>query len=188
MGLYIPGAPVVELTVNEPQAIPYVVNGNYGTGAPIVITDIYEVENPLGISYLEITPEHELPYTLSGGESFRFTVRPNAQTAKGQITTFVFVESSDGRLEFAVTVDETLVSVTEISAETKLYPNPTSGQFIVENVNVAKVEVYNLVGQKVYEAEGKEIGIDAVNWNKGIYLVNIINQNGAVETRKLVVK
>ena len=188
MGLYIPGAPVVELTVHEPQAIPYVVNGNYGTGAPIVITDIYEVENPLGISYLEITPEHELPYTLSGGESFRFTVRPNAQTAKGQITTFVFVESSDGRLEFAVTVDETLVSVTEISAETKLYPNPTSGQFIVENVNVAKVEVYNLVGQKVYEAEGKEIGIDAVNWNKGIYLVNIINQNGAVETRKLVVK
>ena len=80
------------------------------------------------------------------------------------------------------------MSVTEISAETKLYPNPTSGQFIVENVNVAKVEVYNLVGQKVYEAEGKEIGIDAVNWNKGIYLVNIINQNGAVETRKLVVK
>jgi hypothetical protein len=165
-----------------------VVNGNYGTGAPIVITDIYEVENPLGISYLEITPEHELPYTLSGGESFQFIVRPNAQTAKGQITTFVFVESSDGRLEFAVTVDETLVSVTEISAETKLYPNPTSGQFTVEGVNVSKVEVYNLVGQKVYEAEGKEIGIDAVNWNKGIYLVNIINQNGAVETRKLVVK
>ena len=30
--------------------------------------------------------------------------------------------------------------------------------------------------------------IDAANWNKGIYLVNIISQNGAVETRKLVVE
>ena len=70
----------------------------------------------------------------------------------------------------------------------KLYPNPTTGQFTVEGANVAKVEVYNLVGQKVHEAEGQVVNIDAANWHKGIYLVNTIEQNGVVATKKLVVK
>lgn len=188
MGLYIPGAPVVELTVNEPQAEAYVINGNYGTQAYIDITDIYEVENPLGISYLVIEPEHELPYSLGVGEYFHFNLSPNAPASKSQITTFVYVESNDRRLEIAVTIDGDLVSVTEISSETKLYPNPTTGNFTVEGANVAKVEVYNLVGQKVYAEQGKVININASDWNKGIYLVNITDNNGFVETKKLVVK
>jgi hypothetical protein len=58
----------------------------------------------------------------------------------------------------------------------------------VEGANVSKVEVYNLVGQKVHEAEGKTVNINATEWNKGIYLVNIIEENGAVVAKKLVVK
>ena len=96
--------------------------------------------------------------------------------------------SDDNDVVFDVVIDEELVSVTELTAEAKLYPNPTTGQFTVEGANVAKVEVYNLVGQKVHEAEGKSVSIDAAEWNKGIYLVNIIEENGAVATKKLVVK
>ena len=63
------------------------------------------------------------------------------------------------------------------------------GQFTVEGANVDKVEVYNLVGQKVYEQQGsKVVNIDATQWNKGIYLVNIIEKNGAAVTKKLVVR
>ena len=69
-----------------------------------------------------------------------------------------------------------------------VYPNPTTGQFTVEGANVAKVEVYNLVGQKMHEAKGQSVSIDATHWNKGFYLVNIIEENGAVVTKKLVVK
>ncbi len=70
-----------------------------------------------------------------------------------------------------------------------IYPNPTNDRFTVEGANVAKVEVYNLVGQKVCEQQGsKVVNIDAANWHKGIYLVNIIEQNDAVVTKKLVVR
>ena len=189
MGLFIPGSVELELTEENPQAEGAFVNGNYSSLTPIEITAIYEVENPLGEPYLVINPEHELPYSLSAEETFHFTVNPNVQVGKGTITTFVFVESSDERLEFMVTIDENVfVSVTEISAETKLYPNPTNGSFTVEGVNVAKVEVYNLVGQMIYAEQGQMITINADNWNKGIYLVNITSQNGAVETKKLVVR
>ena len=72
---------------------------------------------------------------------------------------------------------------------TSVYPNPTTGQFTVEGANVAKVEMYNLVGQKVCEQQGcKVVNIDATEWNKGLYFVNIIEENGAVVTKKLVVK
>jgi hypothetical protein len=86
--------------------------------------------------------------------------------------------------------DEYYIGIPEIktSEEVILYPNPTTSQFTVEGANVARVEVYNLVGQKVHEAEGKTVSIDATNWNKGIYLVNIIEENGAVVTKKLVVR
>ena len=188
-GLVITSSAMLEVTEENPQAEAAFINGNHSSLAPIEVTDIFEVENPLGEAYLVINPEHELPYSLGAEETFHFTLNPNVQAGKGTITTFVFVESSDKRLEFMVTIDENVfVSVTEISAETKLYPNPTNGSFTVEGANVAKVEVYNLVGQMIYAEQGQMININANDWNKGIYLVNITMQNGAVETKKLVVK
>ena len=192
MGLYNPGSPVVELTYEQPYADPYVVNGNYGTHTPIEITAVTEADNSTGVNYLVM--EHPaLPHTLQAGEYFVIQMSPNIVAAKGQVFTIVTVESDNRTIEFGVTIEEGLLtSVTELSAETQLYPNPTSGQFTVVGTNINKVEVFNLVGQKVWEDEsGKVKGercIDATNWNKGIYLVKIIHQNSAVETKKLIVK
>ena len=80
------------------------------------------------------------------------------------------------------------LSVSEDVIATSIYPNPTSGNFVVEGGNMAGVEVYNLVGQKVFEAQGNAVTVDASNWDKGLYLVNIKNHNGSMETRKLMVK
>ena len=187
MGLYISGAPVVELTMEEPVSEIFVINGNYGTHSPIDITAVYEIENNTGTPYLELI-YHDLPFTIEAGEDFAFTVAPNPIYGKGQVYTEIIVESNDRALHIGVTIDENLVSVTEIFHETKLYPNPTSGLFTVEGNSNAKVEIYNLVGQKVYEAEGTMVNINATNWNKGIYLVSITDNNGAIETKKLVVK
>ena len=93
-----------------------------------------------------------------------------------------------------VNISENLVSAVDetLSAKTQLYPNPTTGNFTVEGANVAQVEVYNLVGQKVYTSHlsplTSQFNINASGWNKGIYLVNITDNNGSVETKKLVVK
>ena len=192
MGLYIPGSPYVELMVDQPQVEVFVTNGNYGTHLPIEITAIQEAENPTGVPYLDMYHAN-LPAVVNAGESFVITLNPNPQICKGTVSTMVTVHSNNQDVSFYVIIDESLlVGITEVSVETKLYPNPTEGLFTVEGADVAKVEVYNLVGQKVYETENGERRtenyIDATNWNKGIYLVNIKHQNGAVETKKLVVK
>ena len=134
--------------------------------------------------------DEELPYTLTPGSSIDFHVRYvilPIPPGKDYILSEIIIYTSIGELTEVVMFDEVL-DVTEVSAETKLYPNPTTGNFTVEGANVAKVEVYNLVGQKIYAGQGAVINIDANEWNKGIYLVSITMVNGAVETKKLVVK
>ena len=176
------------LDMDNPQAETYVTNGNYNSNNVIVINGITCEQSEGGYPYVVVTPEHEMPYSLNVGEDFHLIVNPNVQ-AKGVINTTFTVESDAGDVLFYVIIDENLfTSVTELTAETKLFPNPTTGNFMVEGANMAKVEVYNLVGQKVSEQQGKVVNIDASNWEKGLYLVNITNLNGSVETRKLVVK
>ena len=180
-GLTIVGSPY-QYIEDENGAEGILQNRNFGSQIPVEIYSITED----GTDYLTIEPQYPLPYTLEPVEYFTIMFYANPQ-AKGSVVTSVFVESSDGQREFVITVNDELLSVTELSAEAKLYPNPTTGQFTVEGANVERVEVYNLVGQKVHQAEGKVIKIDATEWNKGIYLVNIIEENGAVVAKKLVV-
>ena len=174
--------------MEEPTLTIGMSNGNTGTNTPIEITSIME-ENQTGVSYLILEPLQELPYSLSAGENFfiNLSINPNAIRLEPAFTT-VRVQSNQNTLEFGIYIDETLLGITEVSTETKLYPNPTTGNFTVEGANVAMVEVYNLVGQKVYAEQGKMVTIDASDWNKGIYLVAITDNNGVVETKKLVVK
>ena len=183
-GFVIVGAPVVEF--NDPDSSPQQVcmqNRFFGSQIPVKVLSI--TEN--GTDYLSFEPHGSLPYIVGPADYFYLDVYVNAMV-KGYVVTTFTVQTDQNDCTYSVAINENLLSVTELSTEAKLYPNPTMGQFTVEGANVAKVEVFNLVGQKVHEAEGRVVNIDASDWNKGIYLVNIIEQNGAVVTKKLVVR
>ncbi len=183
-GFVIVGAPVLEF--NDPGDSPQqacMQNRFFGSQIPVKVLSV--TEN--GTDYLSFEPHGTLPYTVEPADYFYLDVYVNAMVKGYEVTTFT-VQTDQNDCTYSVAINEDLLSVTELSAEAKLYPNPTTGLFTVEGANVAKVEVYNLVGQKVHEAEGKTVSIDAAEWHKGIYLVNIIEENGAVVTKKLVVK
>ena len=150
----------------------------------ITLNDIYEYFHD---GFFELGFQHELPYEMQPGETFDVDITL-VNFPEQSMAVIIQVANSYQNMAYVVNIEGGITNVEEISAETKLYPNPTTGQFTVEGANVEKVEVYNLVGQMVHEAEGQIIIIDAANWNKGIYLVNIIEQNGAVVAKKLVVK
>ena len=183
-GFVIVGAPVLEF--NDPGDSPQqacMQNRFFGSQIPVKVLSV--TEN--GTDYLSFEPHGTLPYTVEPADYFYLDVYVNAMVKGYEVTTFT-VQTDQNDCTYSVAINENLLNVTELPAETKLYPNPTTGQFTVEGAKVTKVEVYNLVGQKVHEVEGQVVSIDASNWNKGIYLVNIIEQNGAVVAKKLVVK
>lgn len=183
-GFVIVGAPVLEFNDlgDSPQQA-CMQNRFFGSQIPVKVLSV--TEN--GTDYLSFEPHGTLPYTVEPADYFYLDVYVNAMV-KGYVNTTFTVQTDQNDCTYSVAINEDLLSVTELTAEAKLYPNPTTGLFTVEGANVAKVEVYNLVGQKVHEAEGKTVSIDAAEWNKGIYLVNIIEESGAVATKKLVVK
>ncbi|MBO6026302.1 MAG: thiol protease/hemagglutinin PrtT [Bacteroidales bacterium] len=80
----------------------------------------------------------------------------------------------------------TAVAENELAA--RIYPNPTTGSLNIEADALVSVTVYNLVGQKVYEAnaEGGKNVIDMKSFGCGMYLVKVASANGSI-TRKVTV-
>ena len=189
-GLLAAGSNEIVLDVDNASAELTLENGNYGSENPIEIVSIEEV-NPIGESYLVITPSHELPYTLSFGEEFTFQLAPSYYPeAKSVANTIVKVESNDGVVEFLVTIDGELLSVTQLSTTPKLYPNPASTEVRIEaNNTIESVKVYNMMGALVetIPASGNMINVTLSQYRNGVYFFNIYQNDGTVSKQRVVV-
>lgn len=72
-----------------------------------------------------------------------------------------------------------------------IYPNPSeNGTFtFASESNIVSVEVYSAVGQKIY-TQNNNAGIESfsIGSQSGVYLVNLKASNGAVTSRRVIVK
>ena len=190
MGLYIPGSPYVELTVNEPEVDVYVSNGNFASHAPIEITAITEA-NPTGDEYLEIEPATALPATIEEGEEFHFHIAANAVVGRSVAETAVKVESNGGEVVYYVTVDGELLSISEISSTAKVYPNPAKDQVRIESAKgIESVMVYNMMGVLVetIPANCMMLNVNLSQYREGTYFFNIRQNDGTVSNQRVVVR
>ena len=77
-----------------------------------------------------------------------------------------------------------------------LYPNPNNGQFTVSIANYEvgitnNVEIYNMLGQKVYSQSNihnPTFNINISSEPNGIYLIRILDKDGNLVSQKKVVK
>ncbi len=89
------------------------------------------------------------------------------------------------------------VSIEEIQTDnisTKLYPNPSEGKTILKIEGLdskADVLVYDMLGKIVFKQiinlGQKELDIDLIGYSKGIYSINIVNNEVNI-TRKLIIR
>lgn len=81
---------------------------------------------------------------------------------------------------------ETLKSTAEIS----VFPNPNNGNFTIQfdvNSENNTVEIYSVLGQKVFEKSGiKTNTIEISNLEKGVYFIKVNNQNTTNNKKVLV--
>ena len=66
----------------------------------------------------------------------------------------------------------------------RLYPNPSHSQVTIEGTETIRVEVFNALGQSVYQGETNELNVS--DWDNGVYFVRIVDGNGFVSTVKFV--
>jgi hypothetical protein len=166
-----------------------VTNANHNTQADINILSIEEI-NSEEVQYLTITAE-ELPYVLPYGEGFTFVIEPNyLGEEKSMAHTTLIVTSDAGTLEFEVEIDGEVLSVTEVSAKAKIYPNPANTSVCIEAENgIESVNVYNVLGVLVetIPANAKSVNVNLSNYSNGIYFFNIRQSDGTVSNQRVMV-
>jgi len=83
-----------------------------------------------------------------------------------------------------------LNNVIDINTLTYVYPNPAKDQVILaSSFNMNKVEIFNMIGQKVYEnsVNGITSTVNVSNFTPGTYMVKMYTEGG-LATKKIVVE
>ena len=74
--------------------------------------------------------------------------------------------------------------------EVRMYPNPANNFVtIASDVLIDKLEMYNVLGKKVHQAQtnSNTVNLDVSTFSKGLYILKFKINNGSV-IKKLVVK
>ena len=84
------------------------------------------------------------------------------------------------------------ISVNDLEAKNiTVRPNPATNNFTVEldNDSQAQVQLFNLVGQVVYNAQtnNQTVNVNISNLNSGVYMLKV-TQNGRIYTSKVLVQ
>ena len=128
----------------------------------------------------------EVTLTVERNEDWAFLNWTENGEVVSEEMTYVFIITSDRDLDANFIYTE---GIGENSIETKVYPNPTKGEFILEGEGLNHVRIVNTYGQMVYNAdvEGDQVRIDLSQMAKGIYMMHIEAEGGQA-VRKIVVE
>lgn len=140
------------------------------------------------INNFVIIPSTEIG-CASGSKSHLFTADESGNYAWTSF--FAKINGQDLDLFIFPIVDAshglTSVDVNELSY---VYPNPAKDEVIIaSSIEMNKVEIYNMVGQKVYEsnAGGISARVNVANFNTGSYVAKIYTEAG-IATKKIIVE
>ena len=82
-------------------------------------------------------------------------------------------------------------SVNEMSASAyKVYPNPAKDVLTIKGKSMSQVKIYNSLGQIVKSIETNDdiVEVNVENFQNGMYFINIINKDGRMSSRKVIVE
>lgn len=188
-GLVVVGPSNVLLNTENPSLDLSVKNANLGTMTPIQINSITEGASEGG-PYLNIELATELPAMVEAGEEFHFTISPIYMGERSYASTSINVNYDGGTINFLVEIDGELLSITKVSSEVKLYPNPTNGNVCIEAGNdIESVKVYNIMGALVQTlpANSRTVNVNLNGYSNGVYFFNIRQSDGTVTNQRVVV-
>lgn len=73
------------------------------------------------------------------------------------------------------------VGIDEVNDQVKIYPNPVTDNLnIAYNGEVRNVEIFDLVGRKIYQEEGNVHQVSTATLVSGVYVVRVVTENGTV--------
>ncbi len=124
-----------------------------------------------------------------------FKIKPNPGFAVNDMipnTAEIYFDSNPAIITntFQTTFVNTLSNENFLLNEILIYPNPTNEilniNYGTNNIDIKSIEIYDMLGKKVYQNNSKVESIDLSNFNIGIYLIEISTENNGKITKKLI--
>lgn len=128
-------------------------------------------------------------YRFEAGNSGRFLYHD----ANGSVTN-ISVADTDDRSKWQAIAETVSLSDDELlPASIKVYPNPVVENFtiLLEGVNSAEVNIFNMLGELIYSTKyvGESIELSKSDgFSSGVYLVQISYDRGLITTKKMIIK
>ena len=155
----------IDLCKEEVNALPYTATMNIKSGEAQSVEIIAE-NIPEGYSLTLIDNEEEI--AMNQGDTYT-----------------VEIASGENADRFKLKIGEKNVSITDIEAAEELNIRNNNRNIIIEGGKNVKAEVYNTLGQKVYETTARNFNIEGVA--AGAYVIKV--QSGkAVQSQKVIIR
>lgn len=113
-----------------------------------------------------------VPYGIPNGTGYRVRV----------VSTNYPMVSGDNGNDITIAGNTSVPS--HYASKIDIYPNPTNGEIVIENLDVESVELYNMQGQRVGRFYGNRVNIESLP--KGMYFLMVEDLQGNVYTDKVV--
>lgn len=157
-----------------------IVGGSFAGGTPVEVGVMYRTADET--TYHEaaaasVSTDFEIQLT-GLTHSTEYLYKAFARTGNDQI---VYGEEKSFTTEYDA-IDE------NNGVNCNIYPNPSKGVVYVKGVDIAKVMVFNSLGQLVEVVEsGNESSVNIENLSVGVYFVRVMNNEGNATTKKVSV-
>lgn len=138
------------------------------------------------LPHVDICPA-DRPNLLDPGQSFELSYHVKPLDVEGEAHFKLYVYDLSDPAVLLDSVDfllaTTTTSVSDVSNPgLRIYPNPTTSYFQIQDpTNVARVAVYNIIGNKMREFDARSTNrFDVSDLSEGIYLVRLLDAKQAV--------
>ena len=155
----------IDLCKEEVNALPYTATMNIKSGEARSI-DIIAENVPEGYTLTLIDNEEEI--VMNQGDTYT-----------------VEIASGENADRFKLKIGEKNVSITDVEVAEELNIRNNNRNIIIEGGKNIKAEVYNTLGQKVYETTKRNFALEGME--AGAYVVKVQSGN-AVQSQKVIIK
>ncbi|MDP7567471.1 MAG: T9SS type A sorting domain-containing protein, partial [Flavobacteriales bacterium] len=78
-------------------------------------------------------------------------------------------------------------ALNELNEKISIYPNPSNGKLFISTSEVIKsIKVTNIIGKEIYSNNNfNDNSIDLINFNNGVYFINLSTEKGTI-TKKII--
>ena len=129
-------------------------------------------------------------YRFEAGTSGRYLYHD----ASGNVTNISTGENDDRSKWKAILKESLDLDKNEVlSSKVSIYPNPTNSNFIIDfnSVKNAEVKVMNMLGKTIYKSKTSKGSIKLSRedgFSSGLYIIQVLDENGGVSNKKLIIR